>query len=472
MRWDTTVQERPKAESKAPALALRLLWTPPGSSGQLHPLRAGVFPVGRAVGQEGLALPSDPRVSRQHAELRVAGGQAVLVDASSTGTFVNGQRLGGSCALQSGDLIRVGDSFLVFRAEPELQGQTERHGLVGDSPALGAVRHTLGLVGPTAATVLILGETGTGKEVAARALHLASERMGPLVAVNCSAISESLAESQLFGHSAGAFTGARAAARGFLRSAEGGTLFLDEVGELPGTLQPKLLRALEERSVVPVGESQPVPFDARVVAATNRNLIEQVSVGAFRADLYARLGEFTLEMPTLRERREDILPILLDALGARPAELDPELVNALLLHAWPFNVRELRKVATQLAVRAQGAPRWGLELFEPHLRQTAAQTGAGQPGALHTSAPPAPRAELKVPGGEGAPRGPAARADAAEDEPGDDRSLPIPDRAQLDALLRRWRGVIADVARETGRSRKQVYRWIEEHQLDVTSYRQ
>jgi DNA-binding NtrC family response regulator len=456
MRWDTTVQERTKAEARPLTPTLRVLWsvsdTPP--VGSLRSLPAGVLAIGRAVGEDGLALLQDPRVSRHHAELRLARGQMVVVDSSSTGTFVNGQRLGlsggpSSCSLESGDLIRVGDSFLLYRSELEPDGALERHGLLGDSPAIRAVQHTLGLVGPTAATVLILGETGTGKELASRALHLASDRMGPLVAVNCSAISESLAESQLFGHSAGAFTGAKAAARGFLRSADGGTLFLDEVGELPLALQPKLLRALEERCVVPVGESQAVPFDARVVAATNRSLIEQVNAGAFRADLYARLGEFTLEMPPLRQRREDILPILIDALGAPPPELDAELVNALLLHAWPFNVRELRKVATQLAVRAQGARRLLLELFEPHLRQTSAQVAAAQPE----------------------PRTPSPPTVASEDVESEGRPLPVPDRAQLEALLRRWRGVIADVARETGRSRKQVYRWIEEHELDVTSYR-
>jgi DNA-binding NtrC family response regulator len=448
MSWETTVQERPRPEIRPPTPTLRLLWSVAGGS-CLRPLAAGVLPIGRAVAGEGLALPADPRVSRKHAELRVARGQTVLIDSSSTGTFVNGQRLGGSRALESGDLIRVGDSFLLYRAEHEPEGHVEQHGLLGDSPALGRVRHTLDLVGPTLATVLVLGETGTGKELAARALHAASGRSGPLVAVNCSAISESLAESQLFGHCAGAFTGARSAARGFLRSAEGGTLFLDEVGELPLTLQPKLLRALEERRVVPVGESQALAFDARVVAATNRSLIDQVNAGAFRADLFARLGEFTLEMPLLRERREDILPILFDAIGPRAPELDPELVNALLLHAWPFNVRELRKVATQLTVRAQGAPRWALELFEPHLRQTAASGSLQRP----------------------LPRAPELASSGADPEPADERALPVPDRAQLEALLRRWRGVIADVARETGRSRKQVYRWIEEHSIDVASYR-
>jgi DNA-binding NtrC family response regulator len=454
MRWDTTVQERPRVDVPAPAPRVRVLWTPGGAPHRPpRELPDGALPIGRAVGEEGLPLPGDPRVSRRHAELRLARGQAVLVDASSTGTFVNGRRLGSgardSCVLASGDLIRVGDSFLLYRAEhePEL---TEEHGLLGVSPALRRVQQALSLLGRSPATVLILGETGTGKELAARALHQSGGRSGPLLAVNCSAISESLAESQLFGHIAGAFTGAKVAAPGLLRSANGGTLFLDEVGELPPWLQPKLLRALEERRVTPVGESQSVAFDARIVAATNRSLIERVHEGAFRGDLFARLSELTLEMPPLRERREDILPVLIDALGQPAPELDPELVSALLLHPWPFNVRELRKVATQLAVRAQGAPRLTLELFEPHLRHTA------------------PRAT--VASAEASPPGAGSHAEAVAED-GDERAQPIPDRARLEALLRRWHGVIADVARETGRSRKQVYRWIQHYELDVASYR-
>lgn len=468
MRSDTTVQGRPAAAAASPSLSLRRLYAPgSAASGWAPPIELpeGTLAIGRGVEPPGLLLENDPRVSRRHAELTRTERAVRLKDTSSSGTWVNGEAVT-ETGLRDGDLIRVGDTFLLFREQPSSAGPPPSSAaleMFGESPAMVAVRRMLGLVGRSKTSVLLLGETGTGKELAARALHAASGRRGPFVAVNCSAIAESLAESALFGHAQGAFTGAKKASPGFFRAADGGTLFLDEIGDLPLAQQPKLLRALEERKVIPVGETDAVPFDVRIVSATHQPLISDVAAGRFRADLYARLSEFTIELPPLRLRREDVLPILMHALGEPPADLDPELVDALLLHPWPFNVRELCKVAAELRVRAEGRSTLTRDLFEPHLAhsliprpvpaQRAPQAGTPTGAVAIGAAVPAPH---------------AAPISTLPPE----KTGAVPTRDELDALLRRFHGVIADVARETGRSRKQVYRWMVDHGLDAGDYRE
>ena len=399
--------------------------------------------VGRAAGEKELWFPDDERVSRRHAVLRfdAKARSATIEDLSRSGTFVQGRKVA-QAPLNEGDIVRVGDSFFLFRFESEAEladdASQKLPALVGPSAALSALRRTILLVGGSEATVVILGESGTGKELVARALHEQSRRRGPFVAVNCAAIPEALLESQFFGHVAGAFTGAKSDARGWFRAAEGGTLFLDEIGELPLLLQPKLLRAVEERAVTPVGATQPLRTDVRIVAATNRDLGDRER---FRGDLFARISEFALEVPPLRARREDILPILFRLLDERVPELDPELVEALLLYDYPHNARDVRRVATQLSVRGAGQERWELSLLDRAL----------------TSAPPlAPLKQESQP------------PTVTESEEPEGRA---PTRDELVELLRVHRGVVADVARETGRSRKQVYRWLTQHGLALDDYR-
>ncbi len=232
------------------------------------------------------------------------------------------------------------------------------------SPAVGAVLELIDRVAPRDVAVLITGESGTGKELIARRLHAKSRRAaGAFVAVNCAALPESLAESELFGHVKGAFTGADRARAGRFEEADGGTLFLDEIGELAPALQAKLLRALEERSVRRVGGEADVAVDVRVVAATNRDLSAAPSGGAFRSDLYFRLAVVTVELPPLRARAGDV-PVLaahfLTTLAARHGTAVPELTaSALALlerHPWPGNVRELRNVLERAVVVRGGAP--------------------------------------------------------------------------------------------------------------------
>jgi len=255
-----------------------------------------------------------------------------------------------------------------------LQSQLEAHSafhapevgkgraFIGASPAFQAARATAASVARRRSTVLIQGETGSGKEMLAGYIHERSERAEhPFVPVDCSALSEGLFESELFGHVKGAFTGALRDSLGFIRSADGGTLFLDEIGEMPLPLQAKLLRVLQERKVVPVGEHRGIPVNVRVIAATNRDLKDMVRQGKFRADLYFRLNVVSVRMPPLRERLEDVLPLARHLLAVQAAtygepvkHLAPLAAGALQKYPWPGNVRELANAVEHAHVLADG----------------------------------------------------------------------------------------------------------------------
>jgi two-component system response regulator GlrR len=301
----------------------------------------------------GLCL-SDPTVSRQHAELHpLTEGVRVRDLGSLNGTFSGGMRIHEAILQVAPEArLRVGQTELSIRVEEEELGRPEGPGTfgkaLGQSQAMRRVFGILERVAPTDATVVLLGETGTGKEVLAHAIHTASRRTSqPFVVVDCSAISPQLIESELFGHTRGAFTGAVSHREGAFLQANGGTLFLDELGELPLDMQPKLLRALESGTVKRVGEDQPRRTQVRVIAATNRDLQEEVRAGRFRRDLYFRLAVMTVRLPPLRERPEDV-PLLirhfLHELGAPDFPLSESLLQQLRSYAWPGNVRELRNV--------------------------------------------------------------------------------------------------------------------------------
>ncbi len=257
---------------------------------------------------------------------------------------------------------RALDEDLLRRQNAELRRQLALGQLLGESPPMAELRRTIEKVGPTQATVLITGESGTGKELVARALHLASPRSrAPFVPVNCGALVPSLLESELFGHLKGSFTGADTAKRGLVTSADGGTLFLDEIGELPLELQPKLLRTLQSGEVKPVGGTDVLTVDVRVVAATNRPLRELAAQGAFREDLFYRLAVITIDVPPLRARRGDIA-LLARAFAADAAhrarrgrvELAPDAIAWLEAQPWPGNVRELENTIERAVVLASG----------------------------------------------------------------------------------------------------------------------
>lgn len=453
---DPTAEPATAVAPVATTPALRLVFSGDRVVLKDLPLEAARTEVGRAVpAPEDVRIEGDPRLSRHHATLTVRGGRVRVANHSAHGTHVNDRRLdvGEEADLEDGDVLRLGDTFLVLRSLPDSPRDVPSRTLLGRAPAMMQLRALIDVVGPTRASVLLLGETGAGKEVAARALHERSGRKGPFVAVNCAAIPENLAESQLFGHKAGAFTGAQKDHTGFFREAEGGTLFLDELGELPLSLQPKLLRVLDEKQVLAVGATTGAPVDVRVVAATNRHIAREVETGAFRGDLFARIAEITVSLPPLRARIEDV-PMLLEAalssLREGRVKLSPQLVHALLLHTWPFNVRELMKIATELEVKAQGRELLDIDLLEGRVLGPGAADGGSLLPAAHTIPPASsPRATLKP----------------KKDD------LPAPTRDELEQLLLAHKGKVSDVARATGRSRTQVYRWLEEHRFDVEVFR-
>jgi DNA-binding NtrC family response regulator len=229
---------------------------------------------------------------------------------------------------------------------------------ISQSPAMRRLLTTLTVVAPSKAPVLITGESGTGKDVVARLIHAWSpQHAGPMIAANCASLPESLIESELFGHTKGAFTGASETRQGFFRAAHGGTLFLDEIAELPLHLQPKLLRALESGQITPVGSDRPIKVDTRLIAATNRNLEQEVAEGRFRDDLYYRINVVELAVAPLRERREDILPLarrFAVEFAGGPVRLSPQAMNCLLAYPWPGNVRELRNAIQRACLLCRG----------------------------------------------------------------------------------------------------------------------
>jgi DNA-binding NtrC family response regulator len=323
--------------------------------------------VGKATDND-LVLPDDT-VSRHHCEVERRGDVVWVKDLGST----NGTRIGGSKITEAlappGSILRFGEVEVVVRATPQkvdvLPSKEPKFGpAIGESLAMRTVFGMLERIAPTDGTVLLEGETGTGKDVLARAIHLASPRSkAPFIVIDCGAISYTLIESELFGHERGAFTGAVASRRGAFENAEGGTLFLDEVGELPIDIQPKLLRVLESREYRRVGGNKTMRADVRVVAATKRDLKREVERGKFREDLYFRLAVVPIVVPALRTRREDIrglVHLFLQQSSQNDPTLGPlsmadEAISALTAHDWPGNVRELRNVLERAVYLARAA---------------------------------------------------------------------------------------------------------------------
>jgi len=311
----------------------------------------------------------DPTVSRFHCEIRIAADGARVRDLNSlNGTIVDGVGVT-EAFVRGGSLLRLGRAVVRFDFTTEnnrlpLSQRTAFGSLVGASPAMRTCFALLEKSAATDSTVLIEGETGTGKSRAALAIHQLSSRADrPFIVIDCSAIPSNLLESELFGHEKGAFTGASARRVGAFEEASGGTIFLDEIGELPSELQPKLLRALENREIRRVGSNIHQPVNVRIIAATNQDLRAAVNSGHFRPDLYFRLAVVKIHIPALRERPEDIPAIVDQILGSLGSDAQQsaalrtqEFINRLSLSAWPGNVRELRNYLERCLVFQEPQP--------------------------------------------------------------------------------------------------------------------
>jgi DNA-binding NtrC family response regulator len=305
---------------------------------------------------------TDATVSRKHAVVEERPDGYLLRDLGSTnGSFLDNVKIREGY-ITPGSIIRLGQTEISFSPLEErfevLKSSSEHFGgLIGSSPLMREVYGFLERIAPTDVTVLLEGETGTGKELAARAIHAQSRRAGgPFVVFDCGAVAPNLIESELFGHEKGAFTDAVKARQGSFELADNGTIFLDEIGELSLDLQPKLLRALDQRETKRVGGDKPVAVNVRVISATNKDLEKEVKAGRFREDLYYRLSVVRVNMPPLRKRKEDIETIAVQALAGISAEinkkitgLSPEAATALTAYSWPGNVRELKNVLGRAA---------------------------------------------------------------------------------------------------------------------------
>ncbi len=350
-----------------------------------------------------IELP-DGLISSAHARL-VAKSDApnirVLEDhGSKNGTFLNGTRVAKPTVLRDGDILQIGNTISVFRflthagvARDDVAALS-RHTTLPSTlhPPWSAALATLLRVARSTAPILLLGETGSGKEVLARAVHTASGRSGPFVPVNCGAIVRTLVESELFGARKGAFSGATEDRLGLVRSADGGTLFLDEIAELPESSQVALLRVLQERAVLPVGATQSVPIDLRIVAATHEDLTARVADGRFRADLHSRIAGHITRVPRLRDRIEDVGLLIAELLVRLAGERADRITfaraagRALFTYDWPYNVRELEQ-ALNSALAIASDDELGLLHLPENVRSLPTIVAPSPPPSLQDNAP-------------------------------------------------------------------------------------
>ena len=436
----TTIPDTVLVDPSGAGSTMAIRWVFPSDDGLLTRLEPGTTTLGRDPGCTA-ALPS-ASVSRRHAEIRWAvGGTPLLLDLNSTnGVFVNGQAIK-NANLGARDVVRLGDwigivvSLAGNCSEPWSFRQLTPGYWAG--PILQSVLAPAKLVAASDLPMIIQGETGSGKEGAARAIHAWSGRRGAFVALNCAALPEALAEAELFGYRKGAFTGAERASAGYLRAAEGGTLFLDEIAELTLPIQAKLLRAVEQRELCPLGESTPVAIDVRLLAATQGPLGLAVAQKRFRGDLLARLSGLTVVIPPLRHRSEEIPSLfgkIVEQFGGRAAapRFDSTLIERLCTHAWPFNIRELTLLARKLL-------------------------------ALHPDAAVLDHTVLKD--------GPGAELGLAESRR-TTQEMPAPDPETFLAALRGQNGNVKATAEILGISRGRAYRMMEKlDSLDLAALR-
>ena len=388
--------------------------------------------LGRGSNVLGKGFLDDKRLSRKHAVVVGKGDEVSCVDLGSTnGTFIDGVRIS-EAILSNGSMLRVGNLMLVRRDLEEHFLPPKSPRFVGIGPGIARVLRSISAVAPERMAVLVRGETGVGKELVAQELHAASGRRGRLVPVNCAGIADGVLHTELFGHKRGAFTGAGEAKDGLVLQAENGTLFLDEIGDATPAFQKSLLRFLQEGTVRAVGGKTERAIDVRVVAATHVDLDRAVAEGTFRADLLARLDRWSISVPPLRDRVED-LPSLSRSIVGPDAILPVGLVERLMTHPWPGNIRELHSLLRWYELRCKAG------------EGTEAEVEERLEAALRRTAPEAPD-----PGAPSAER---------------------PNRSELITIFHAERGRMTAVARSFGVSRATIYRWFETANLDPSQLR-
>lgn len=394
----------------------------------------------------------DRRVSRRHASLECKDDALTLIDHDSrNGTYVNGEPISRR-QLRLGDVIGLGSVLVLVQYLRPGVFLFEHPRIAGLS---GAMAEVLGLVERAArrdTTVLILGESGVGKELIAQELHNRSGRGGRFVAINCAGLTDSVLQSELFGHVRGAFSGADRARRGLVDQARGGTLFLDEIGDASGALQGALLRLLQEKVIRPVGSDRDVKVDVRILAATHQPLADAVQRGRFRRDLYTRLRRCVVRVPPLRERAEDVLPVaahFIEDYADRPISISQGLALRLLRHDWPGNVRELSGMMERLVIEAGDAD----ELTSPGWLDAELSAGRGM---------------VDYPSPE-----PDAAGVESDDEPTvstSRRARPESARELIDALAAHG-GNVTTLAKAWAVGRNTLYRWMRDLDVDLDAVR-
>ncbi len=465
---------------KAPGLVL--LYAPDRSQLRAaYPFVTTEIVVGREADAQ-IQVP-DHAVSRAHAQFRQDDDGWVLKDLGSrNGTMVDGVFIN-EVPLEDGSEVRIGDA--IFKFVEKDAGMHLRYPIDGFSAGTGgapapphtgrrstnvpelvggaqidAVAFEVERIAPTGLSCIVLGETGTGKEVVARALHRLSGRRGQFCAINCAAIPQNLIESELFGYRRGAFSGADRDKPGIVKLADGGTLFLDEIGDMPLDAQAKLLRVLQSREVFPIGGTVAEHVDIRVVCATHRDLTRYAHEGKFRGDLLARLNEHTTRLPPLRERKEDIFQLtngFARAFGSPGASISYSFWLAMFHHDWPYNVRELEN-AIKRAAALSPEGRFDAAVLPDAIRERMKTYGQKESpedvrDLVETHVDHGTRGstgELHVP--KAKKRGP-------------------PTETELRELLTRHHGNIAAVGRELGKERMQVHRWLKKYGIDHEQYR-
>ena len=432
-----------------------------GAPEQRVSLHAHPALIGRSPATGATIVLRHATVSRRHLQIGWDGRTHSATELGShNGTFVGQRRLadGETVSLSHGDVLRCGDVVLVYESQtrdPSAPAAGEVR-IPGVSTAAAALRAAIMRVAPDPASALIMGETGTGKEYVAREIHRLRGRAGEFVALNCAALSPQLVESQLFGHVKGAFTGATSAGEGLFRAAHGGTLFLDEIGELPLDLQPKLLRALQERRIRPVGGSRELAVDVRVLAATNRDLEQLVIGDQFRRDLFARLRMHELRVPALRERPADVLGWVGRFAAQWRVERNlpshgtltftPDAAVAVVCGAWPDNLRGLDHLVHRYAHLDRKVTLIDVTALLPQVVA----------GLSHVSSEAVTVTSLVAPEAPEKPATPAPRR-------------PSPSREALLAVLQET-GSIRGAARHFDRDRRQIYRWVTAYGIDDSEF--